>query len=76
MRYLEPCGCKHNGIEWLVMCETHRAETDATSARWKAERAAGVVVTHTSYHGQAFKALKPIESTDWLDCPSSAALPE
>jgi hypothetical protein len=33
----EPCGCRHNGTEWLEMCPTHRAEHDETHARWQCE---------------------------------------
>jgi hypothetical protein len=36
----ESCGCKHDGRQWLKMCDTHQAETDATSARWAAEHIA------------------------------------
>jgi hypothetical protein len=32
------CGCTHDGTRWLKMCPTHRAETDATHARWTADR--------------------------------------
>ncbi len=37
MTYREPCGCRHNGTEWLELCPTHRAEHDETHARWQAE---------------------------------------
>jgi hypothetical protein len=36
----ESCGCKHDGRQWLKMCETHQAETDATAARWAADHIA------------------------------------
>lgn len=26
MRTREPCGCKHDGVKWLEMCEAHAAE--------------------------------------------------
>lgn len=62
----ESCGCKHNGLVWVEMCPPHRTQTDADSLRWAQERLAGVVITRTTYHGQA-KPTQPLESTDWLD---------
>lgn len=33
----EPCGCKSNERMWTNMCDAHRAEFEATHARWQAE---------------------------------------
>lgn len=36
-RYKEPCGCVHDGHEWLKMCEPCTIETTETHVRWAIE---------------------------------------
>ena len=36
----QPCGCRHNGTEWVFMCEACRAEHDETHERWGEEHRA------------------------------------
>lgn len=33
MKDKQPCGCVHDGRQWLTMCDTHRQETDALHAQ-------------------------------------------
>jgi hypothetical protein len=36
-RYREPCGCVHDGHEWLKMCEPCTIEFTETHVRWAIE---------------------------------------
>lgn len=37
MRSREPCGCVHDGYEWVKMCEPCTVEFNETHVRWAIE---------------------------------------
>jgi hypothetical protein len=41
MKSKEPCGCAHDGISWLTLCEQHEAEFLITHAQWAADHFRG-----------------------------------
>jgi hypothetical protein len=47
-----PCGCRYevgDRERWIELCPEHKAETDATRARWAAEHRATMQAEHPDY---------------------------
>jgi hypothetical protein len=53
-RTAEPCGCTHDGSQWLKLCDPHQDENDRTRARW----AVGHIIRNPSpNYSSSYRAL-------------------
>lgn len=80
MRATEPCGCKHDGLYWLVRCSAHELSDLEESARWAWDRITRNPTTvYTQDHRDLAELHAPLPSPipsglaspppDWLDIP-------